>query len=100
MPPLEASLDPASRSVVARMRVISIAIWMLWTFAGTALGAIYVIGVFSAQHEEPLSTWYKFALILVVLCSGVVGCLVGYLHKIGIDWARQILVVMGQIANR
>jgi len=100
MPPLEASLDPASRSVVARMRVISIAIWLLWTVAGTVLGAIYVIDIFSSVHDEPLTTWYKAALILVVICSGVVGCLVGYVHKIFIDWARQVLVVLGQIANK
>lgn len=100
MPPLEAALDPASRSVVARMRVISIAIWIIWTLAGTAMGSIYAIGVFSEPHEVPLSTWYKVALILVVICSGVVGCLVGYVHKIFIDWARQVLVVLGQVANK
>lgn len=100
MPPLEASLDPASRSVVARMRVIAMAVWFFWTVAGTVMGASYVIGIFNAPHEVSLSTWYKAALFVVVFCSGVVGCLIGYLHKIGIDWARQMLVVMGQIANK
>ena len=100
MPPLEASLDPASRSVVARMRVIAGAVWFVWTVAGIVIGATYVISIFSAPHEVPLSTWYKAALIVVLICSGVVGCLLGYVHKIFIDWARQMLVVMGQIANK
>ena len=40
------------------------------------------------------------ALISVVLCSGVVGCFIGYLNKVLIDWARQVLTLLGTIAAK
>lgn len=99
MPQQEADLDPASRSIVARMRVISVVAWLIWTAAGFVLGAAYVIGVFNA-HEGEMATWYKVALFAVVFCSGVVGCFIGYLTKVVIDWARQVLTLLGTIANK
>jgi hypothetical protein len=99
MPQQEAELDPASRSIVARMRVISIVAWLIWTAAGFVLGAAYVIGVFNA-HEGEMAAWYKAALISVVFCSGVVGCFIGYLNKVLIDWARQVLTLLGNIASK
>ena len=100
MPQQEAELDPASRSIVARMRVISIVNWIMWTAAGFVLGATYALNVFESQHEGETSTWYKLALVAVVLCSGVVGCFIGYLNKVLIDWARQVLTLLGNIANK
>ncbi len=52
MPQQEAELDPASRSIVARMRVISIVAWLIWTAGGVVLGAAYVLGVFNAHEGE------------------------------------------------
>ena len=100
MPQQEAELDPASRSIVARMRVISIVNWIMWTAAGFVLGATYALNVFESQHETEVTTWYKLALASVVLCSGVVGCFIGYLNKVLIDWARQVLTLLGTIANK
>ncbi len=100
MPQQEAELDPASRSIVARLRVISIVAWLIWTAAGVVLGAAYVISVFSSLHGTELPTWYRAALIAVVFCSGVVGCFIGYLNKVLIDWARQVLTLLGHIANK
>ncbi len=100
MPPLEAQLDPASRSVVARMRVLSIVVWIMWTAAGVVCGAAYALSLLAAPHEPPVGGWYRLALLVVVICSGVVGCFIGYVAKIGIDWARQVLVVLGQIASK
>lgn len=99
MPQQEAELDPASRSIVARMRVISIVAWMIWTAGGVVLGAAYVISIFNAQQGE-MASWYKAALISVVFCSGVVGCFIGYLNKVLIDWARQVLTHLGTIAAK
>ena len=99
MPTQEAELDPASRSVVARMRVISIVLWVLFTATGGLLGASYAITEFSgAEGHTP--EWYRWALILIVVCSGAVGCFIGYVTKILIDWARQVLVLLGHIAKR
>ncbi|MEO6875369.1 MAG: hypothetical protein ABI222_11180 [Opitutaceae bacterium] len=100
MPPLEAELDPASRSVVARLRVLAPVVWMLWTATGVVAGTGYVLGIFANLGDGEVSSWYKAALVVVVICSGVVGCFIGYLNKVGIDWARQVLVVLGQIANK
>lgn len=100
MPPQEAELDPASRSVVARLRVISIVIWITFTIAGGLLGASYAISEFSGEDRVHTPEWYRWALILVVVCSGAVGCFIGYLTKVLIDWARQVLVLLGHIAKR
>ena len=98
MPSQEAELDPATRSVVARLRVISLVIWILLTVAGAVTGAVYAIGEFG--NAESHAPWYKWALVLVVICSGAVGCFLGYLTKVLIDWARQVLVLLGHIAKR
>ena len=100
MPQQEAELDPASRSIVARLRVIAVVNWIMWTAAGFVLGATYVLNVYDSQHESENSGWYKLALASVVLCSGVVGCFIGYLNKVLIDWARQVLTPLGTIANK
>ena len=98
MPTQEAELDPATRSVVARMRVISLVIWIVLTVAGAVAGAIYAISEFNnAGVHTP--DWYKWALVLVVICSGAVGCFLGYLSKVLIDWARQVLVLLGHISK-
>lgn len=99
MPPQEASLDPASRSIVARLRVISLVIWIMGTAVGAVCGLVFVLPFFAAMHETPATFWYKAALVIVVVCSGVVGCLIGYFAKIFIDWARQVLVLLGHIAR-
>ena len=98
MPPQEASLDPASRSIVARLRVISLVVWLMGTAVGAVFGLMFVLPYFAAMNETA-SFWYKAALASVVVCSGVVGCLVGYFAKVFIDWARQVLVLLGHIAR-
>jgi len=100
MPQQEAELDPASRSIVARLRVISIVAWLIWTAGGFVMGAAYVTGIFNSLHGTELPTWYKAALISVIFCSGVVGCFIGYLNKVLIDWARQVLTLLGNIAAK
>lgn len=100
MPQQEAELDPASRSIVARMRIIALVNWIMWTAAGFVLGAMYALNVYESQPEPEGSGWYKLALGAVVFCSGVVGCFIGYLNKVLIDWARQVLTLLGTIANK
>ena len=97
MPPEEAELGPAARSIVARLRVISLVVWAMCTATGAAIGASFAL---SALHESDMASWYKFALVVVVICSGVVGCFIGYLAKVVIDWARQVLVLLGHIARK
>lgn len=98
MPAQEAELDPATRSVVARLRVISLVIWIILTVSGAVTGAVYAISEYGNAGVHP--DWYKWALVLVVICSGAVGCFLGYLTKVLIDWARQVLVLLGHIAKR
>jgi hypothetical protein len=100
MKPQEAALDPASRSIVARLRVISWVIWIMSTVGGAVVGAAYVITEFDALNNEYISGWYKGALIVTVIACGVVGCFLGYLAKVVIDWARRVLVLLDQIAHR
>ena len=100
MPQQEADLDPASRSIVARMRIIALVNWIMWTAAGFVLGATYVLNIAGTQHDMESTAWYKFALGSVVFCSGVVGCFIGYLNMVLIDWARQVLTLLGTIANK
>ncbi len=100
MPQQVAELDPASRSIVARMRIIALVNWIMWTAAGFVLGATYVLNVAGTPHDMESIAWYKFALGSVVFCSGVVGCFIGYLNKVLIDWARQVLTLLGTIANK
>jgi len=97
MPPEEAELEPAARSIVARLRVISLVVWVMCTVAGAVIGASFALG---ALHESDMASWYKFALVVVVVCSGVVGCFIGYLAKVIIDWARQVLVLLGHVAKK
>jgi uncharacterized membrane protein (DUF106 family) len=97
MPPEEAELGPAARSIVARLRVISLVVWAMCTATGAVIGASFAL---SALHESDMASWYKFALVVVVICSGVVGCFIGYLAKVVIDWARQVLVLLGHIARK
>ena len=100
MPPEEAELAPAARSVVARLHVISLVVWILCTVAGACIGAAYAISEAGSPDKPSLSIWYKLALFIVVIGSGAVGCFIGYLAKVFIDWARQVLVLLGQIARR
>lgn len=100
MPPEEAELAPAARSVVARLHVISLVVWILCTVAGACTGIAYAIGEYDDPDKTNLSIWYKLALIVVIIGSGAVGCFIGYLTKVFIDWARQVLVLLGQIAKR
>ena len=100
MKPQEAALDPVSRSIVARLRVISWVIWIMSTVGGAVIGAAYVINEFDALNNEYITGWYKGALIFVVIAFGVVGCFVGYLAKVVIDWARRVLVLLDQIARK
>jgi hypothetical protein len=100
MPALEAQLDPASRSVVARLRILAWVVWLMWSVGGLVCGIAYAINALDASHGAPLGGWYRMALLVVVICSGGVGSFIGYLNMILIDWARQVLVVLGQIANR
>ena len=100
MPPHEAELDPPARSVVARLRVISLVVWVLCTVAGAVTGAAYVMTVSGVLDTGSISIWYKLALGVVVIGSGAVGCFVGYLAKVFIDWARQVLVLLGQISRK
>jgi hypothetical protein len=100
MPALEAQLDPASRSVVARLRILAWVVWLMWSVAGLVCGVAFAINALDASHGPTPGGWYRFALVVVVICSGAVGSFIGYLNMILIDWARQVLVVLGQIANR
>ncbi|RFC48667.1 MAG: hypothetical protein DUW69_001131 [Verrucomicrobia bacterium] len=100
MPQQEAELDPASRSIVARLRVIALVNWIMWTAAGFVLGAMYALNGYDFQPGPAGSDWYKLALGAVVLCSGGVGCFIGYLNKVLIDWARQVLTLLGTIAHK
>ena len=100
MQPQEAALEPASRTIVARMRVLSTVIWIMFTMGGAVFGTAYIVGVYDAFNNEYISTWYRVALIMVIVACGVVGCFLGYLAKIMIDWARRVLVLLDQIARK
>jgi hypothetical protein len=100
MPPQEAGLDPTSRSVVARLRVISMAVWVMCTVAGGVLGSGFAIAESGAVSGAAISFWHKAALIGIITGTGALGCFIGYFAKVFIDWACRVLVVLDQLSKK
>ena len=100
MPPQEAGMDPASRSVVARLKVLSVTVWVMCTVAGIVLGVNYVISEAGGLFPPAISIWHKLALIGVIIGSGASGCFIGYFAKVFIDWMRRVLVVLDQALKK
>jgi len=93
-------MDPASRSVVARLKVLSVTVWVMCTVAGFVVGVNYVISEAGELFPTSIPVWHRLALLGVILGGGASGCFIGYFSKVFIDWARRVLVVLDQISKK
>ena len=93
-------MDPTSRSVVARLRVISMAVWVMCTVGGGVLGSGFALAESGAMSGATIAFWHKAALIGIVAGTGALGCFVGYFAKVFIDWACRVLVVLDQLSKK
>lgn len=93
------ALEPATASVVSRLRVLSLLVRIGGLLAGALAGAVGVVLPWSAQEPAYLADSYGLTLTIAVLGGGALGYLLGYLAAGFIDWTRQVLVLLERIAR-